>query len=120
MRILQDIVVPKAHDAKPSGFEPRSAFAIGSDCEPMLSAIHFDDQPPRGAKKVDDIGPKGHLLSETQTLELFAAKPLPQRALGVGSILAHSPGVRRSHAIRAWRRRCRIKIEQPPTLTRPH
>ena len=120
MRILQDIVVPKAHDAKSSGFEPCGAFAIGSDCEPMLSAIHFDDQPPRGAKNVDDIGPKGHLLSETQTLELFAAKPLPQRALGVRSILSQSPGVRRSHAIRVWRRRCRIKIEQPPTLTRPH
>jgi hypothetical protein len=51
---------------------------------------------------------------------LLAAKPLPQRALGVSSILAQSPSVRRSHAIRVWRRRCRIKIEQPPTLTRPH
>ena len=119
MRILQDIVVPKAHDAKPSGLEPCGAFAIGSDCEPMLSAIHFDDQSPRGAKKVDDIGSKGHLLPETQTLELLAAKPLPQRALGVRSILSQSPGVRRSHAIRLERHRCRIKIEQPPTLTRP-
>jgi len=88
MRILQDIVVPKAHDAKPSGLEPCGAFAIGSDCEPMLSAIHFDNELKTRAIEIDDVWSQWMLPSEGEAVELIASQRTPQSLLGVGHIAA--------------------------------
>lgn len=61
---------------------------FGRVCGP----IHFDNEPRRQTREVDDERIDGNLLPELKAHWLQGAKLTPQCALGVGSIAAELAG----------------------------
>jgi hypothetical protein len=54
----------------------------------MLAAIDFDDQPSRGAKKIDDIGSDRHLAPKGSVLKPVRAQARPNPTLRVRHVTA--------------------------------
>jgi hypothetical protein len=84
LAILQHVVVPEAQDAPTFLRQERiAAFVLARLC--MLSAIRFNDKTCFRTGEIDDKRRDDELPSESQA-ELFAAKYLPKRPLGISHV----------------------------------
>jgi hypothetical protein len=78
VQILNDIVVPDAHHAIPTGAEVAVALPVVRAIR-MLAAIEFYDQAPLATHEVDVVAVDGLLADEFEAAELPTAKACPQR-----------------------------------------
>ncbi len=98
--ILEQLIVPEAHDLPPLGGKERVTPAISRESfrRAMLATVDLDDELDRWRSEIDDIGADRMLLAERHA-KLGAAKPQPEPNL----IARQSPPQAASAA-----RRCRI------------
>jgi hypothetical protein len=93
LEIAQNVVVPKTNDMVPAFFQRRGALSVCSGALPMLTAINLNDQFPIQSDEVDNEACERNLPFKFDAIELTGSKPRPKETLGLGGILAQSPGV---------------------------
>src|SRR5581483_6567333 len=83
--VLQHLIIPEPHHAKPLIFEPTGPHAVGLIVG-MLAAIDFDNKMFLEAHEIDDIFSNHRLSFELRPFETMRTQKIPKPPLGVGHV----------------------------------
>jgi len=90
--LAQHLAVPESQHSKSLCFQPRIPDPVMFAAR-VLPTVHLDDQARLKADEIDDVGTEGDLATEFETSHLAHAQSAPKPPLGLGHVLAQSPGL---------------------------